>query len=144
MIRTMTVADVERVYEIAAVSFSDGWSKALYTASVENEYEYGIVYECDGEVAGFAILTCSIDTADIADVVVAPEYRRRGIADALIKELFSYGESKGISEYALEVRKSNEAAISLYEKNGFVTEFTRKNYYINPREDARIMWKRKY
>ena len=47
-----------------------------------------------------------------------------------------------MTEFALEVRSSNEAAIRLYQKNGFVLEGIRKNYYRNPVEDACIMWKR--
>ena len=60
----------------------------------------------------------------------------------LLKELLAHGSKKSITEFALEVRSSNEAAIRLYQKNGFVLEGIRKNYYRNPVEDACIMWKR--
>ena len=48
----------------------------------------------------------------------------------------------GVEAFTLEVRKSNDTAIHLYEKLGFVTEGVRKKFYEEPVEDALIMWKR--
>lgn len=143
MIRVMTEQDVDRVYEIACASLSgDAWSKALLVSAVKNEHEYCIVCDIDGEVAGFAILSIAVDTADVEDIAVERDYRRRKIAEGLLGELITYGMSKGVREFALEVRESNSPAIALYKKNGFVTEAVRKAYYKNPAEDACIMWKR--
>lgn len=139
----MTGQDVDRVHEIACASLSgDAWSKALLLSAVDSEHEYCIVCDIDGEISGFAILSISVDTADVEGVAVAPDYRRRGIADNLLGMLMTYGMSKGVREFALEVRESNAPAIALYKKNGFVTEAVRKAYYKNPAEDACIMWKR--
>lgn len=143
MIRVMTEQDVDRVYEIACASLSgDAWSKALLVSAVKNEHEYCIVSDIDGEVAGFAILSIAVDTADVEDIAVEQDYRRRKIAEGLLCELMAYGISKGVREFALEVRESNAPAIALYKKNGFATEAVRKAYYKNPAEDACIMWKR--
>ena len=143
MIRVMTKQDVDRVHEIACESLpGDAWSKALFFSAVNSEYEYCIVCETGGEIAGFAILSIAADTADIEDIAVALDYRRRKIAEGLLDMLIDYGRSKGVREFALEVRKSNDPAIALYKKHGFVTEAVRKAYYKNPVEDAYIMWKR--
>lgn len=142
MIRLMNERDVDRVYAIARESFSDAWSRELLSAAVRNEHEYCIVSEVDGEIAGFAILLLSVDTADIEDIAVACGCRRRGIADRLLKNLMEFGISKGLRDFALEVRESNAPAIALYKKNGFVVESRRKSYYRNPVEDACVMWKR--
>ena len=48
---------------------------------------------------------------------------------------------KCISYINLEVRESNNNAVSLYEKHGFENCGIRKNFYENPTEDAVIMWK---
>ena len=69
-------------------------------------------------------------------------FRRRWIADRLLENLTEHGLSKGLRNFALEVRVSNVPAIALYKKNGFVTESCRKSYYKNPVEDAYVMWKR--
>lgn len=60
----------------------------------------------------------------------------------MLSELLKRGKCMGIEAFTLEVRKSNEAAIHLYEKAGFVTEGVRKNFYEKPVEDGLIMWKR--
>ena len=60
----------------------------------------------------------------------------------MLLKLMEEGYRMGVEAFTLEVRKSNEAAIHLYEKLGFVTEGIRKNFYEEPTEDALIMWKR--
>lgn len=142
MIRLMTGEDIGRVHEIASESFSDAWSITLLSAAVASAHEYCIVYDIGGKAAGFAILSISADTADIEDIAVASEFRRRGIASCLLDGLIAYGKSEGVREFALEVRESNAPAIALYKKKGFVTESCRKLYYKNPSEDAYVMWKR--
>ena len=142
MIRRMIETDIERVYDIACRSFSDPWSMKLYADSLKNENDYNIVYETDGEIAGFAILSVSFEMADIADIAVDEQYRNKGIGDKLMKEMITYGKSVGVSDYALEVRQSNLPAISLYKKYEFEIEAVRKQYYRNPVEDACIMFRR--
>lgn len=142
MIRLMTEQDVDRVHEIACESFADAWSRELLLSAVNNENEYCIVYDIGGRAAGFAILSMSVDTADIEDIAVSCRFRRRGIADRLLENLTEHGLSRGLQNFALEVRVSNVPAITLYKKNGFVTESCRKFYYKNPSEDAYVMWKR--
>ena len=60
----------------------------------------------------------------------------------MMSELLERGRLTGITEFTLEVRVSNVAAIHLYENLGFRSEGIRKNFYVRPREDANIMWKR--
>lgn len=144
MIRLMSENDIDRVYEIAVASFTDPWTKQMIKASVDSEYDYCIVYESDGNIAGFAVLSKRIDTADILDIAVDNAYRRQGIGGRLLDELINHGTECDINEYALEVRASNEPAKKMYAGRGFVKEAVRKNYYRNPIEDADIMWKRLY
>lgn len=75
-------------------------------------------------------------------MVVAPEARRRGVATGLLTYLLAEGDRAGLTAYTLEVRVSNEAAVHLYEKLGFVSEGIRPGFYEKPVEDAMIMWKR--
>ena len=71
-----------------------------------------------------------------------PEARRRGIAEALLRELERLLPARGVERITLEVRASNEPALALYRKLGYEALGLRKNYYEKPREDALIMQKR--
>ena len=82
-----------------------------------------------------------LDEGYISNVAVGPDYRRAGIADALIDRLLTLCREHELSFVTLEVRSGNKPAIALYEKHGFKTVGLRKNYYERPREDALIMTK---
>ena len=75
------------------------------------------------------------------NVAVHPDFRRRGVAEALVNALVENLKNMGSHCLTLEVRASNAAAITLYEKLGFSEIGRRKNYYRNPREDALILRK---
>ena len=83
-----------------------------------------------------------LNEGHITNVAVHPEFRHQGIGDQLVSELLSLCEKENIDLVTLEVRKSNQNAIKLYEKHGFVAEGIRKAYYQDNKEDAIIMWKR--
>ena len=82
-----------------------------------------------------------LDEADITNVSVDAASRRDGVGESMLQELMRRGEQKGIKAFTLEVRESNLAAISLYQKLGFVSAGIRKNFYDAPKENAVIMWK---
>ena len=105
------------------------WSEASFLQMIEKEDTAYFVAQEDGRLLGGCGLLFIAGEGNITNVVVVPEARRRGVAT-------------GLSAYTLEVRVSNEAAISLYEKLGFVSEGIRPNFYEKPVEDAVIMWKR--
>ena len=88
-----------------------------------------------------AVTQKAADESDVMNVAVHPDYRRRGIAESLIDCLIRELKNRGSHALMLEVRDSNEPAISLYEKLGFQQVGLRKNYYHNPKEHARILRK---
>jgi ribosomal-protein-alanine N-acetyltransferase len=69
-------------------------------------------------------------------LVVARACQRRGVGTLLLNELISQARAEGGGEILLEVRESNLAARSLYERAGFQEHGSRKNYYNNPVENA--------
>ena len=103
------------------------------------EYEISVTY-LNG-CAGAAYPQTSFDEADVMNVAVHPDCRRRGIAEKLIHTLVAELTSRGVRALTLEVRASNDPAINLYEKLGFQQVGRRKNYYHNPKEDALILRK---
>lgn len=146
IIREMTLADVDQVCILEEMAFSMPWHKESFIEMIEHKDALYLVVE-DKNNPGRVIACCGmrhiVGEGDISNVVVHPDFRKCGIAYAMLTELLSRSQEKyGITAYTLEVRCSNAGAIRLYEKLGFVNEGIRKNFYEEPVEDAVIMWKR--
>lgn len=92
-----------------------------------------------GTVMGYVGLMYVLDEGYISNIAVAPDFRRRGVADALLLALIHRAGALSLAFLTLEVREGNEAAISLYAKHGFAPVGRRKNYYDSPKEDALLM-----
>ena len=143
-IREMNLADVDCVCVLEEMAFSMPWHKESFIEMIENKDALYLVAddEQDG-VIGCCGVRSIVGEGDISNVVVHPDYRKKGVAYQMLNELLSRAEQEfGIKEFTLEVRCSNANAIHLYEKLGFVSEGVRKNFYEEPTEDALIMWKR--
>ncbi len=145
-IRELTMEDIDQVCALEEMVFSMPWQRDAFIEMVENKDALYLVVE-EKSNPGVVIAACGmrhiVGEGDISNVVVHPHYRKRGIARQMLAELMNRGNQKfGIEAYTLEVRKSNEDAIHLYEYHGFVSEGIRKNFYEKPTEDALIMWKR--
>ena len=131
---------------IREMAFSMPWHYQSFAEVLENKDALYLVVEEDFK-PGVIIACCGVrgivGEGNISNVVVHPDYRRRGIARRMLTELMRRGQADlGIESYTLEVRKGNTAAISLYRYLGFSEEGIRKNFYEKPVEDAVIMWKR--
>ena len=80
-----------------------------------------------------------LDEAEICNVAVRADARKRGVGEALLNRLIEYGKSDKRTRFLLDVRVGNEAAISLYKKLGFKEDGIRPNFYDEPKEDALLM-----
>ena len=98
-----------------------------------------IVDEEKGVAAAYGGIITVLDEGQILNIATHPDYRRRGLGDALLSRMLSDSKEKGIKFITLEVRESNAAARGLYEKKGFYQVGRLKNYYDSPREDALIL-----
>jgi len=143
LIRDMTTDDVDRVSRIEEENFSMPWHRESFLQMIESDNALYVVAELDGEIVGTCgIITC-LDEGDISNVVVDSAFRGRGIAYEMVGTAIKKAHDElYINNFTLEVRASNKAAISLYEKLGFVSEGIRPAFYEKPVEDAIIMWKR--
>lgn len=144
-IRNMQTKDLTQVCEIENSSFSVPWSYKSFEESLANPNVcYVVAYQEDApeQIVGYCGAYLIGDEADINQVAVVESHRGHGVAKQMLGELMRMLEAKSISAITLEVRKSNVAAIALYEGLGFVTEGVRKKFYEKPTEDALIMWKR--
>lgn len=142
MIRELRESDIEPLSIIEAAAFSMPWSAQDFAGLLKRDYCLYLVAEVDGRVVGSIGMTDICHEGCIDNVVVAEEYRGQGIAQKLLQELFKRGAERGVEAYTLEVRVSNQAAIHIYEKAGFVSKGIRPRFYEKPVEDAFIMWKK--
>ena len=106
-----------------------------------NPLSLWIVAECDGAVAGYVGSQSVLGEADMMNLAVSPSFRRQGVASGLVEALIKHLKERDVHVLVLEVRASNEPAIRLYEKYGFVQVGRRPNYYAHPKEDALILRK---
>ena len=140
-VRRMTAEDIPGAARLEQVCFSDPWSPAMLKESLENPLYRFFVDEEAGTLTAYAGMFSVLDEGNIANIAVFPEYRRKGIGEALLSALIRCGYEEGLSVLFLEVRESNNPAISLYLKLGFTETGYRKNYYHEPEEGARIFTK---
>lgn len=131
--------------QIAALEqrcFSDPWPEAIIAHELENSLSLWLC-AVDGEtVAGYIGSQTVLGEADMMNVAVSPDYRRRGIGRALVLALEKALQTQmQATVLTLEVRDSNAPAIALYDALGFTQVGLRKNYYQHPKEDARILRK---
>lgn len=92
-----------------------------------------------GAIVGYHCFWIVFEELRLMNVAVCESMRRRGVARALVTEALSRGGAQGATRAVLEVRASNEGALSLYRQLGFVQVSTRRQYYANPVEDAVLM-----
>jgi len=131
------------IYNIECESFADPWSPESIEDELSNEDSVCLVAIEDKNVVGYVSMRHIIDEGHINNIAVAKDYRNRGIASLLMETLLKESDRRKIVGTTLEVRVSNHAAISLYDKYGFIIEGYRKYYYSSPTEDAAIMWRRR-
>lgn len=137
----MTASHVEDVAQLEKRCFHDPWSINSISSELVNELSLWIVAMDGQELAGYVGSQTVLGWADMMNLAVAPEYRRRGIGEELVQQLIRRLKANQVTCLTLEVRVSNLPAASLYEKLGFAEVGRRPNYYRNPREDARILRK---
>ena len=131
-----------KLAETEKLCIPDGWSAESFKS--ESLKDNGIVLyiqENDGIISALLTAYTAIGEADITNVAVLPEYRRKGYATALISE-FEKILPEDTEDILLEVRESNQSAINLYLKAGFEKISVRKRFYSNPTENALIMKKK--
>ena len=126
--------------QVEAECFADRpWTAEQFHEEITLDFSRTFIAYLGGEPAGFVNIWLTPPMAIINNIAVREGFRRRGIAQAMIKA--ALGECGECSSLTLEVRVSNQPAIALYEKLGFSQVGTRRNFYENPREDAFIMTK---
>ena len=137
-------ADTSDISEIAAIEqkcIPDGWSEKGFSDWLENKNTVIFKAVSDGKVIGFANASWILDESELLNIAVYENYRNKGIAQKIFIFLEKFLMKKNVKKIFLEVREKNLPAISFYEKNGFVKNGLRKNYYKNPVDNGVLMMK---
>ena len=141
MIEVMNFSHVAQIAELEKICFSDPWSERSIASELDNKLAFWLVAVEGETVAGYIGSQTVMDETDMMNVAVHPDFRRQGVAEALVNKLVENLKRMGSHCLTLEVRASNAPAIALYEKLEFSEIGRRKKYYRNPREDALILRK---
>ena len=141
--RVVSPDEVDEILEVERASFTNPWTRDMYLSELANE---GVSYvyaarDADGRIIGFCSFWRVFDELHINNLAVAPAHRRTGAGAALLARALTEGATLGAARATLEVRRSNEAALRLYERFGFSVAGVRRGYYTHPLEDALVLWK---
>jgi ribosomal-protein-alanine N-acetyltransferase len=139
--RKMTEPDLHMILEVENQSFATPWTyEAFYNELYNNQFAQYLVAEVDGKIIGYCGLWVIIDEAHITNIALLPQYRGKGLGEALLRNVMQYALEHGAETVTLEVRVSNQIAQNLYRKLGFQNGGIRKSYYTDNYEDALVMW----
>ena len=141
ILMNMESRHVPQVAALEKKCFSDPWSEGSVASELSNPLSRWLVAVEGEQVLGYVGSQTVLDESDMMNLAVDPAFRRRGIARALVCALIEELGKMGSRCLTLEVRASNESAQALYAQLGFESVGRRKNYYLNPREDALILRK---
>ena len=135
----MTQFDLAGVLRIERISFPTAWTPESYLREIHNVNSYYMVARYQGTVVGYAGMWVIQDEAHVSTIAVAPEYRRRGLGEALMRHLMVTARSRHAILMTLEVREHNLIAQTLYRKLGFQTHSFLPHYYGDTGENAYVM-----
>jgi ribosomal-protein-alanine N-acetyltransferase len=142
-IKSLTAEDLSAILELDQACFGGLWTLEAYQRELDSPNSdliglFSSVFPL--QLLGMGCFWSILDEAHITIMAVHPQYQRQGLGQALLYSLLKTACTKGLERATLEVRASNLAAISLYQKFGFKTAGQRRRYYQDNGEDALILW----
>lgn len=148
--RTVRQSDILEVMHVNRLCLPENYTYGFFDELAKEYPKAFWVAESNNKVVGYVM--CRVErifskfdflkirkAGHIVSVAVLPNYRRKGIGEELVRRaVHALSNEYGCEEAYLEVRVSNDAAISLYRKIGFVVKETQRRYYADG-EDAYVM-----
>jgi [ribosomal protein S18]-alanine N-acetyltransferase len=134
--------DLDGILAVDAATFDRPWTREMYQwEATHSDVSRFYVARAAGTVVAYCAGWVIFDELHINNLAVAPAWRRRGVASALLTFVLEDAAAEGAIRGTLEVRRSNEAARRLYERFGFAYAGVRQAYYREPVEDALVLWR---
>ena len=144
MIIQLDRSHMESLLKIERKCFSEPWTRPMFEEEFENpvSHLWGWFEEPGSDLFGYLVGWLIFEEFHIANLGVRPDWRRKGIAGALLDFSLIWATERGAERALLEVRTSNTGALSLYRKFGFSLISVRHSYYRFPTEDALVFQKK--
>lgn len=139
VICSLSKASLKSVAQIEALSDRPAWSERLILQEFNNPHAHTFGARIEGKLVGFLICHVAADEAHILKFGVLPNHRSKGIGRLLISHVLRDLHANTVKWVTLEVRPSNQIALSLYDRLGFSEVGVRENYYSDNGEDALVM-----
>ncbi len=142
-IKSLTAENLSAVLELDIACFGGLWTLEGYQRELDspNSDLMGLFSAVSPlQLLGMGCFWSILEEAHITMLGVHPQYHHQGLGQALLYSLLKAACERGLERATLEVRASNSAAISLYQKFGFKTAGRRRHYYKDNGEDALILW----
>ena len=139
-IRRLVYTDLPEVIAIERRVFPTPWSLAMFVLELSKQSGICLAAVCDGKLVAYLICSRYDTVWHVMNVAVDTEHQRRGLASAMLAELYDRVNDDD-ARFTLEVRRSNAVAIHLYEREGFRAAGMRRRYYQDNGEDALVMWR---
>ena len=137
----MSEDDIPAIAQMELDYFGVPWKEASIGHYLEQDNTMFVVAKHDSVVVGYIALMSILNESELISIAVHEEYRNMGIARELLDIAYDMLKKRGSDLIHLEVRESNEAAIRLYESEGFERDGLRKGFYDKPKEDALLYTK---
>ena len=146
-IKAMQLADIPQVIAVEQAAYTMQWPQKAYEYELTgNALAHYFVLRTtlpidptEPDLIGMAGFWLLVDEAHISTIAVYPSWRRRGLGEWLLIKLIEEAQNLGAVVATLEVRPSNQAALTLYQKYSFAEVGRRPRYYSDNNEDALIL-----
>ncbi|NQV69720.1 MAG: ribosomal protein S18-alanine N-acetyltransferase [Pseudohongiella sp.] len=138
--RSMRSSDIDLVVQNEVAAYAHPWSKRIFIDCLRAGYQCWVLANKQ-QIVAHGVMSVAIGECHLLTLCVQPDFQRQGYGKKLFKLLLDRAEKLEAKVCFLEVRHSNQTAITLYRSMGFVQIGERKNYYPGKegREDAKIM-----
>jgi ribosomal-protein-alanine N-acetyltransferase len=145
-IEAATAAALDEVWAIEQTCFSAPWTRKKWAAELSgNPFAHFLLAKCPDPlsgslvIAGYFCFWIVFEEVRLMNLAVLAPFRRQGVATRMVCTALRTGLARGANRAMLEVRKSNQEALTLYDRLGFRQTATRTRYYTQPDEDAVLM-----
>lgn len=141
-LRTIQQADLYAVYTVEQAAHTYPWSIEILSNCLKTDHQCWL-WQLDAQIIGHGIMLIGGGECSILNLCTHPAYQKRGFGQRMLLHLLNIGREYQADTAFLEVRKSNTAALKLYQRIGFNEIGIRRNYYPHSqgRMDAIILAK---
>ncbi len=138
-LRRATTSDLGWIEALEHSSFANPWPRRIYEEELVRPGSTPELATLDGEVVGFSCSWIIVDECHLLRIASDPQRRLRGIGRILLSAVIARAKAASCARIVLEVASRNDAAVRLYQRAGFGTAGTRRDYYRIPPDDALVM-----